>query len=260
MQFVHGGDLSMNEPQDTYNDTGEKIVDLRSLFFFLLKRWRGLLLLLVIGLLAGFLYGTWQKTRVLYDPEDPDNEKNRPLLEEIERNYRQRALKALERSREYRVYLDRRTQYYYATIRYYVDADNDKTTRALGELLDVTKDDGYLDVLWDILKPETLPGQAEGTQISRSSVGAVLSQSFTSNGDPESVALYTGSDIPTSVVYGVITYSVHYVTEEQREAIIRYAGTESRIGRSLRRFPGGTIQYLPRQGIGQHHVCPTERG
>lgn len=201
----------MNQSQTQELRPQVRVINLKHLFFFLLKRWRSLIALILIGAVLGGAYGFYKDSRPEYDPYAEGNEADARQLQELERIYRNYQLVNEDAERNYVVQLPEDVQYYTGTLTAYVDAADDKTTRLMGDLFNVKNDETYLEALAEIVNL--------GSDMNRSSLAGMLEYQYTVGNNSTTVSIYTAD---TDGNYGLLTYTVHYATSEQFDRIVAY--------------------------------------
>lgn len=123
----------------------EDTIDLVDLFYYLLKKWRSLLVILLLGILVGgglMLGKTFSSVqKAAYEPGDAE----RLQMDEV---YQQQLLyeQQLAYNKEaFVMQLDPDENYVSGELRYYIDAG--QKTDILGELLDITRSNEYMGIL-----------------------------------------------------------------------------------------------------------------
>lgn len=184
-------------------DCEEREISISDLCYRVLKRWRSILALLLIGAVLGCLAGAAASTE-LFQEEDPAERLGVEILRGMYQAYQTQVRKDAD---SYLMKLDTGKSCYTGTVRYYVDARAIGGIGLLPELLNIKNDDGYLQELQQITG---FDGDVRG-------LAAVVKYEFTERN--EAAEDDAKSRIVTS---GVITYTVSLVNEPQCREIIDY--------------------------------------
>lgn len=202
--ILNGG--KMNENQ-IYSDDYERTLDLRDLFFYLAKRWRSLIAMLVIGIVTGCIIGVYVKQPIAYKLTDVDRAEldqlfQYQLLYEDQLKYNEEALV---------MQLDGKAEYSQGNIIYYLYAG--ENTALLGSVLDVTKQEGFLDGLREIVKYDVEDRYLE----------SIVEYSFELSTD-NSINVNNSSNADKT--YGTIHIYINYLDENACREVIEYLETQ----------------------------------
>lgn len=185
----------------------EDTVDLVDLFYYLLKKWRSFLAVMVVGLILGVLFSVVKSTVLAYEPKEED-------LLKMEQVYQYQLLykKQLKYNDEaFVTQLDKDGNYVTGELRYYIKAG--ENTVVLGDIMDITKSENYID---------TLRAQL-GWKGEERYIRPVISCSFSITSDTSgNITLSESSAANADKTYGVLTYMVRYVEEDDAKMLMAY--------------------------------------
>lgn len=202
------------ESKGYVRNSGEREINLASMFLYIVKQWKLGLILILIGLVLGVALGAWMDSRV-YVPEE---EEEIMQIANLQNRYRMYQQTVKERNDGYLTTLSEDKDYYYATIVYYIAASNETDTSLLGNVLNITSTSDYLYDLQEIL------GVSEDIYIS--SLGSLLNANFAMYGANSNVMVSLGETADKEVGYGLLTYTLSYLEREQVDRVMEYVDEE----------------------------------
>lgn len=191
------------DPQVYEEDT----IDLLDLFYYLLRKWKTLLVAVLVGLVCGALFFAAKSTVLRYEPEEED-------LLKLEQVYQYQMLyeKQLKYNEEaFVTQLDEDADYVTGEISYYIKAG--ENTVVLGGLFDITNSPDYVATLREQL------GWEGAERYIRSIIGYSFSMAKDST---DNITLAETGAINEDKTYGTISYTVRLVNEEDCQALLDY--------------------------------------
>ncbi len=208
----------MSQNQMSGARTQERHVNVKHLFFFLLKRWRSLIALILIGALAGGAYGYKKDGEPKYSPFAEGREADAQVYRELEWIYRNYKLVSEDAQRDYRIQLSEDEKYYTGVMTAYLEADDPKTVTLICDLMNFTKTDPCRDALAEIV------GLEDG--MDKATLDPILAYTYSSFWDGTSVKVFMDDKVAGEGRYALLSYTIHYVTSEQFDRVVGFARGE----------------------------------
>lgn len=186
-------------------------LDLKNAFVSILKKWRVLIVIALIGALIGAAVG-YVSTINRYDPTKPGNEQDLYAIEDLSYSFKEYQEYMTLAGRDYMFCFKPDTKYCHGHAVYYLRAGSKQDTELVSRLLNLRNSNDYLYALQEIT----------GFEGDVTTLEEVLSFGVEMQGKSDSTVIYSEGAERDDPNYAMITYDVTYLTEEQAQKALDY--------------------------------------